>query len=110
MALGTVDEHDFSIYASEVDHFSIRRKELDCVIIHLCHVVLLSLPTVLVSSLNTEVYCLCIDEEEVRVLSTTVLVCTGHLKKYYLSDSMINLMKVELYLRELAAHYGPSFQ
>lgn len=36
--LGTVDEHDFSIYASEVDLFSFRRKELGCVKIHLCHV------------------------------------------------------------------------
>lgn len=73
MVLGTVDEHGFSIYASEVDHFSSRRKELDCVIIHLCHVVLVSLPTDLVSSLSTEVYCLCVDEEEVHVLPTTVL-------------------------------------
>ena len=33
MVVGSVDEHDFSIYSSEVDHFSIRRRELT----GLCH-------------------------------------------------------------------------
>lgn len=68
MVLGTV-------HASEVDYFFLRREKLDCVIFHLCHVILLSLPTDLVFSLNTEVYCLCIDEKEVHAFSTVVFLC-----------------------------------
>lgn len=60
--LGTIDKHDVSIYSSEADNFSTRGKNLDCVMIYLCHV-LVSLPANLILSLNPEVYCPCIDEE-----------------------------------------------
>lgn len=49
-------------------------------------------------------------ERSACIFHCCVPVCTGHLKKYYLSEPMKNLIKVELYLRELAAYYGPGFQ
>lgn len=63
--LGLVDEHDFSIYSSEVDHFSYQKEGSG-----LCHDsflpcwFLLPLLISLVPFLNLEVYCPCTDEEK----------------------------------------------
>lgn len=101
--LGSVDEHGFSIYSSEAGHFPTRRKDLDCVMIHCCHVGFcfhywsVWFPSWILKSIAQAQM-----RRSALVFHEYHPVDIVHFSKktqHYLLEFMINLMKMELYLR-----------